>query len=385
MIGIRRDPQDLPPEGRPPPPLPEEHQEAPHRERQLDAELDLASAEGSLLVVRDLFKHFPIKRGFFGRTVGAVKAVDGVSFAIREGETLGLVGESGCGKTTTCMSIVGLLPRGARIVGGSVRFEGEELTRKSPRELRRVRGRRIAMILQDPMASLNPLLTIADQVGEPAYFHRGERGAMLKEHVIALLRAVRIPSPDVRMSEYPHQMSGGMRQRAVGAIALSGGPDLIIADEPTTNLDVTIQAQYLNMLKDLQRRTGVALLFITHNLGIVAKMCDRVAVMYAGKIVEQGPVREIYLRPRHPYTKALIGSIPKIGSKDPLYAIPGHPPDLAALPSGCAFHPRCPFVREAHKRIDPQLEPVPGKAAEAVACLLAPRRTYARPDGKDRP
>jgi oligopeptide/dipeptide ABC transporter ATP-binding protein len=144
------------------------------------------------------------------------------------------------------------------------------------------------------------------------------------------------------MGEYPHQMSGGMRQRAVGAIALSGGPDLIIADEPTTNLDVTIQAQYLNMLKDLQRRTGVALLFITHNLGIVAKMCDRVAVMYAGKIVEQGPVREIYLRPRHPYTKALISSIPKIGSKDPLYAIPGHPPDLAALPSGCSFHPRCP-------------------------------------------
>jgi oligopeptide/dipeptide ABC transporter ATP-binding protein len=194
------------------------------------------------------------------------------------------------------------------------------------------------------MASLNPLLTISDQVGEPAYFHRGERGATLKDHVIALLRSVRIPSPDVRMGEYPHQMSGGMRQRAVGAIALSGGPDLIIADEPTTNLDVTIQAQYLNMLKDLQRRTGVGLLFITHNLGIVAKMCDRVAVMYGGKIVEQGPVREIYLRPRHPYTKALINSIPKIGSKDPLYAIPGQPPDLAALPPGCAFHPRCPQV-----------------------------------------
>jgi peptide/nickel transport system ATP-binding protein len=222
-----------------------------------------------------------------------------------------------------------------------VLFDGVDLLQQPSSEMRRVRGKRIAMILQDPMASLNPLLTIADQVGEPAYFHRGERGATLKDHVIALLRSVQIPSPDVRMSEYPHQMSGGMRQRAVGAIALSGGPDLIIADEPTTNLDVTIQAQYLNMLKGLQRRTGVALLFITHNLGIVAKMCDRVAVMYAGKIVEQGPVREIYLRPRHPYTTALISSIPKIGSKEPLYAIPGQPPDLAALPPGCAFHPRC--------------------------------------------
>jgi oligopeptide/dipeptide ABC transporter ATP-binding protein len=196
------------------------------------------------------------------------------------------------------------------------------------------------------MASLNPLLTIDDQVGEPAYYHRGQRGATLKQHVIALLRSVRIPSPEIRMSEYPHQMSGGMRQRAVGAIALSGGPELIIADEPTTNLDVTIQAQYLNMLKDLQRRTGVALLFITHNLGIIAKMCDRVAVMYAGRIVEQGPVREIFLRPQHPYTRALISSIPKIGSRDPLYAIPGQPPDLAALPPGCAFHPRCPKAFE---------------------------------------
>jgi oligopeptide/dipeptide ABC transporter ATP-binding protein len=290
-----------------------------------------------LLRVEDLSTTYT---AFGGERV--VRAVDGVSFTIDRGECLGLVGESGSGKTTTCLSLLRLLPRGAEITGGRVVFDGVDLLRQPSSEMQRIRGKRIAMILQDPMASLNPLLTIADQVGEPAYFHRGERGAMLKEHVIALLRAVRIPSPDVRMSEYPHQMSGGMRQRAVGAIALSGGPDLIIADEPTTNLDVTIQAQYLNMLKDLQRRTGVALLFITHNLGIVAKMCDRVAVMYAGKIVEQGPVREIYLRPRHPYTKALISSIPKIGSKEPLYAIPGQPPDLAALPSGCAFHPRCP-------------------------------------------
>ena len=271
-----------------------------------------------------------------------VRAVDGVSFDIAPGECLGLVGESGSGKTTTCLSLLRLLPRGAQIAGGSVVFDGVDLLQQPESEMQRTRGKRIAMILQDPMASLNPLLTIDDQVGEPAYYHRGQRGQSLKDHVIALLRSVRIPSPEVRMSEYPHQMSGGMRQRAVGAIALSGGPDLIIADEPTTNLDVTIQAQYLNMLKDLQKRTGVALLFITHNLGIIAKMCDRVAVMYAGKIVEQGPVREIFLRPQHPYTQALINSIPRIGSKEPLYAIPGQPPDLADLPTGCAFHPRCP-------------------------------------------
>jgi len=273
-----------------------------------------------------------------------VRAVDGVSLTIARGESLGLVGESGSGKTTTCLSIVRLLPRGAHIDGGNVEFGGQDLLRLSTADMNRVRGRRIAMILQDPMASLNPLLTIYDQVAEPAYFHRAVRGGALKSHVTSLLRAVRIPSPEVRMGEYPHQMSGGMRQRVVGAIALSGGPELIIADEPTTNLDVTIQAQYLNMLKDVQRRTGVALLFVTHNLGIVAKRCDRVAVMYAGRIVEQGPVRELFASPRHPYTQALLQSIPKIGSKEPLDAIPGQPPDLANLPTGCSFHPRCPHA-----------------------------------------
>jgi oligopeptide/dipeptide ABC transporter ATP-binding protein len=271
-----------------------------------------------------------------------VHAVDGVSFSIKRGECLGLVGESGSGKTTTCMSIVGLLPHGARIDRGSVVFAGTELVGASAETLTAIRGRRIATILQDPMASLNPLLTIFDQVSEPAMHHRHTTGTALKNHVVSLLNAVRIPSPERRMGEFPHQMSGGMRQRVVGAIALSAGPELIIADEPTTNLDVTIQAQYLNLLKDLQRRTGVALLFVTHNLGIVAKMCDRVAVMYAGRIVEQGPVRELFHSPRHPYTRALLNSIPKIGSKDPLYAIPGHPPDMTELPSGCAFHPRCP-------------------------------------------
>ena len=279
----------------------------------------------------------------FGGT-RVVRAVDGVDFTLRAGETLGLVGESGSGKTTTCLSIVGLLPRAARIVGGRVVFEGEDLTRKSQRELRRVRGRRIAVILQDPMASLNPLFTIYRQVAEPAFFHQHLRGRRLRERVQGLLRAVRIPSPEWRMREYPHQMSGGMRQRIVGAIALSGGPRLVIADEPTTNLDVTIQAQYLDLLKDIQRETGVALIFVTHNLGIVAKMCDRVAVMYAGKIVEQAPVRELFDSPKHPYTRALLGSMPRLGSKEPLYSIRGQPPNLANLPAGCAFHPRCPDV-----------------------------------------
>jgi oligopeptide/dipeptide ABC transporter ATP-binding protein len=270
-----------------------------------------------------------------------VKAVDDVSFTLNEGETIGLVGESGCGKTTTCLSVVGLLPPAARIVGGSIEFNGQELTQKRPREMRRIRGRQIAMILQDPMASLNPLFSIYWQVAEPAYHHQGMRGRSLRQRVRDLLRAVRIASPEVRMREYPHQMSGGMRQRVVGAIAMAGGPKLIIADEPTTNLDVTIQAQYLEVLKDIQQQSGVALIFVTHNLGIVAKMCDKMAVMYAGEIVEHGAVRDLFRSPKHPYTQALLGSMPKLGSKEPLYAIPGHPPNLAQLPSGCAFHPRC--------------------------------------------
>lgn len=270
-----------------------------------------------------------------------VKAVDQVSFELGEGETIGLVGESGCGKTTTCLSVVGLLPPAARIVAGSIEFAGEELTQKRPREMRHIRGGQIAMILQDPMASLNPLFSIYRQVAEPAYYHRAIRGRSLRQRVQQLLRAVRIPSPAVRMREYPHQMSGGMRQRVVGAIAMAGGPKLIIADEPTTNLDVTIQAQYLDVLKDIQRQSGVALIFVTHNLGIVAKMCDKMAVMYAGKIVEQGAVRDLFRAPRHPYTQALLGSMPKLGSKEPLFAIPGQPPNLARLSAGCAFHPRC--------------------------------------------
>ena len=294
-----------------------------------------------LLQVQDLKIYYS---GFRGTRV--VKAVDGVSFSLEAGETLGLVGESGSGKSTTCHAIVRVLPPGARIVGGSVQLEGEELLEKSPRQIRAVRGRRIATIIQDPMSSLDPLFTIYNQVAEPAYYHRALRGRRLLQRVQELLTAVRIPSPEARMREFPHQMSGGMRQRIVGAIAQAGGPQIIIADEPTTNLDVTIQLQYLNLLRDLQRASGVALIFVTHNLGIVAKMCDKVAVMYAGKIVEQQPVRDLFYTPRHPYTRALLDSMPKFGSKEPLYAIPGQPPDPAALPPGCSFHPRCMHALE---------------------------------------
>jgi oligopeptide/dipeptide ABC transporter ATP-binding protein len=304
--------------------------------------------------VPPLLRVTDLKAYYFGfRGTRVVKAVDGVSFSLEAGETFGLVGESGSGKTTTCHCLVRLLPPGARIVGGRIELEGEDLLAKSQSEMRDIRGRRIATILQDPMASLDPLFSIGDQVAEPAYYHRALRGGQLRRLVKELLAAVRIPSPEARMKNFPHQLSGGMRQRIVGAIAQAGGPRIIIADEPTTNLDVTIQLQYLNLLKDLQRASGVALIFVTHNLGIVAKMCDRVAVMYAGKIVEMQSVRGLFYSPRHPYTRALLESIPKLGTKEPLYAIPGQPPDLSALPTGCSFHPRCTSAMDRCRTSEP--------------------------------
>jgi len=300
------------------------------------------TASAPLLELKQLSTHFVSARG-----TRVVRAVDEVSLTLRAGETLGIVGESGSGKTTLALSILRLLPTAARIVGGQVLFQGEDLLPKSDTEMRRIRGKRIAMILQDPMASLNPLFTVGDQVAEPMRVHehigRGTAWSRAKE----LLRAVRISAPETRVNEYPHQMSGGMRQRIVGAIAISCEPALLIADEPTTSLDVTIQAQYLQLLRDLQRTHHLALIFITHNLGIVAKMCDRVAVMYAGRLVEAGPVRRIFDAPAHPYTEALLESIPRLA--DPhqrLTAIEGQPPDLSALPAGCAFAPRCPKVLE---------------------------------------
>jgi oligopeptide/dipeptide ABC transporter ATP-binding protein len=317
----------------------------------------------ALLRVSDLRTHYV---GFGGARV--VKAVDGVSFSVEAGETFGLVGESGCGKTTTCHAIVRLLPPSARIVSGSIELEGEDLVKKSQGEMRLIRGRRIATILQDPMASLDPLFSIYDQVAEPAYYHQALRGRALRRRVTELLTAVRIPSPERRMRDFPHQLSGGMRQRIVGAIAQAGGPRLIIADEPTTNLDVTIQLQYLNLLKDLQRASGVALIFVTHNLGIVAKMCDRVGVMYAGKIVEMQSVRGLFYRARHPYTKALLDSVPKLGVRQPLYGIPGQPPDLAAHPPGCAFHPRCARAVERCRVEEPSQQSLNGDGS--VRCWM---------------
>ena len=230
-------------------------------------------------------------------------------------------------------------------------FEGEDLLQKSDEEMRRVRGKRIAMILQDPMASLNPLFTIGDQVAEPLRVHEGAARATAWKRALELLKAVRIPSPQTRVTQYPHEMSGGMRQRIVGAIGISCGPRLLIADEPTTSLDLTIQAQYLNLLRELQREHGLALIFITHNLGIVAKMCDQLAVMYAGRVVESGPVSQIFNTPTHPYTEALLNSIPRMSdNRQRLTAIDGQPPDLVALPPGCAFAPRCPRPSTAAAR-----------------------------------
>jgi len=280
-----------------------------------------------------------------GRRV--VRAVDEVSLRLDAGETLGIVGESGSGKSTLALTILRVLPMAAKIVSGSMMFEGEDLVRKSDVEMRHVRGKRIAMILQDPMASLNPLFTVGDQVAEPIRVHDGASRRSAWSRAQELLKAVRIAAPETRVREYPHQLSGGMRQRIVGAIAISCEPRLLIADEPTTSLDLTIQAQYLNLLRDLQRAHHLALIFITHNLGIVAKMCDQVAVMYGGRLVESGPVARIYNAPAHPYTRALLESIPRLGdSRTRLTAIDGQPPDPAALPGGCAFHPRCPKVMD---------------------------------------
>jgi oligopeptide/dipeptide ABC transporter ATP-binding protein len=318
-----------------------------------------------LLELDKLSTHFVTARG-----TRVVKAVDEVSLTLRAGETLGVVGESGSGKTTLALSIMRLLPTAARIVGGGLRFAGEDLLAKSPSEMRHIRGKRIAMILQDPMASLNPLFTVGDQVAEPVrvHEHTGRRGA--RERARSLLQAVKIPAPEQRLREYPHQMSGGMRQRIVGAIAMSCEPRVLIADEPTTSLDVTIQAQYLRLLRELQKEHGLALIFITHNLGIVARMCDSVAVMYAGRVIEAGPVRTIFNAPVHPYTQALIESIPRMGDgPSRLTAIDGQPPDLASLPPGCSFQPRCP------KALDRCREEAPGNImvtpAHGARCWLA--------------
>lgn len=295
-------------------------------------------AKEPLLSLEGVSTHYISQQG-----ARVVRAVDDVTLSLGAGETLGVVGESGSGKSTLALTIMRLLPAAARIVSGRMMFEGENLLEKSDVEMRRVRGKRIAMILQDPMASLNPLFSIGNQVGEPIRVHEGASSAGAWQRAVRLLKSVRIASPETRVSQFPHEMSGGMRQRIVGAIGISCEPRLLIADEPTTSLDLTIQAQYLALLRDLQREHGLALIFITHNLGIVAKMCDQLAVMYAGRVVEQGPVSQIFSAPAHPYTQALLGSIPRMeDDRKRLTAIDGQPPDLSSLPAGCAFAPRCP-------------------------------------------
>lgn len=290
----------------------------------------------SLLEVRNL-------RTYFFTRWGVARAVDGVSFTVDAGETIGIVGESGCGKSVTSLSILRLVQKPAgRIVGGEVLFNGENLLTKSESEMRKYRGKHLSMILQDPMASLNPVFSVGNQVAEAVAIHQRLRGKALLGKVIDLLRLVRIPAPEDRVRDYPHQLSGGMKQRVVGAISLACQPHLLIADEPTTALDATIQAQYLNLLLDLQRQHNLAMIFITHDFGIVAKMCHKVAVMYAGSIVEMAEVSELFDHPLHPYTRALMLSVPKVEEKiDRLFSIEGQPPDLLSVLKACAFENRC--------------------------------------------
>jgi oligopeptide/dipeptide ABC transporter ATP-binding protein len=289
---------------------------------------------------------------------GVVRAVDGVSWDVRPGETVALVGESGCGKSVSALSVMRLVATPAgRIVGGEVWFKGRDLLTLSEEEMRRVRGREIAMIFQEPMTSLNPVLTIGRQLTETAEIHLGMTPAQARARAGELLVMVGISDPGRRLSQYPHQFSGGMRQRMMIAMALACNPPLILADEPTTALDVTIQAQILELLKDLSRRLGAAMLIITHNLGVVARYADRVNVMYAGKIAERGTAREIYANPRHPYTLGLLQSVPRLDEprKAKLLPIPGQPPDLSRLPAGCAFAPRCAYAIERCRLEGPPL------------------------------
>lgn len=299
-------------------------------------------------------------RTYFFTHWGTVKAVDGISFRVKEGEAFALLGESGCGKSITCLSILRLVPEPTgRIVGGEIFLQGEDLLKKSEKEMRIIRGRKISMILQDPMTSLDPIFTIGDQVTEAIKIHhRGLKRRYLWEKAKKMLEMVRIPSPEIRLKSWPHQLSGGMRQRVVGAISLSCEPRLLIADEPTTSLDATIQIQYLRLLREIQEHTGLTLIFVTHDFGIVARICQRAAVMYAGKIVEDADVRELFNHPAHPYTQALMKSVPKVEEKVKMLAsIEGQPPPLHKLPPGCPFAPRCSYSKdECRSEYPPMVE-----------------------------
>jgi len=318
-----------------------------------------------LLEVEDLRVHFETDDGL-------VKAVDGISYTVDRGETLGIVGESGSGKSVSSLTVMGLTrARNARI-SGSVRFDGKDLLGASDEELRDVRGNDIAMIFQDPLSSLHPFYKVGNQIVEAIQAHREVSKAQAYDRAVEMLGLVGIPEPRRRADSYPHEFSGGMRQRAMIAMALANDPKLLIADEPTTALDVTVQAQILELIERLQKEFDTAVVVITHDLGVVAEMADEIAVMYAGRIVEQGTADTVFNAPEHPYTWGLLSSIPRMDAarSDELVPIPGRPPSLIPLPSGCAFHPRCPYVRDAHRRIDPVLDPVPGDRSHRVACLL---------------
>ena len=288
---------------------------------------------------------------------GVTKAVDDVSFELYPGETLGVVGESGSGKSMLALSLVRLTPEPAsRIEGGQVDLNGRDLLTLSDKEMRKVRGKELSMILQDPQQSLNPVYAVGNQLAEAFRVHDTSASTgEVRERSIAALENVRVPAPESRLRNYPHEISGGMKQRVVGAMAVAYQPQVLIADEPTTALDVTIQAQYLRLLKDLQERTGVAIILITHDFGVIAEACDHVAVMYAGRIVEQAPVNEIFDNPRHPYTKALLNSRPRVDlTTDRLSSIEGQPPALSDLPEGCRFAPRCPFAEDRCRAAYPE-------------------------------
>ncbi len=316
-----------------------------------------------LLQLRDLQTHFETDDG-------RVRAVDGVSFDLAAGETLAVVGESGSGKSVTALSILRLIPSPpGRIVGGSVRFQGRELLDLDERAMRAVRGREISMVFQEPMTSLNPVISCGEQIAEVVRLHERASAAVARARAIEMMRWVGIPSPEQRVDEYPHQMSGGMRQRVMIAMALSCRPSLLIADEPTTALDVTIQAQILDLLRRLRRELAMAVLLITHDLGVVAENADRVVVMYAGQVVEACDVRTAFARPLHPYTAGLLLSRPRLGERrERLRTIPGQVPDPARFPAGCRFHPRCPLAQDRCREAPPLLEPVAG---HGVRCWRA--------------
>ncbi len=303
---------------------------------------------------------------------GIVKAVDGISFSVEPGQVLGIVGESGSGKSVSMLTVLGLTRAPNTTIAGAARFEGRDLLRLSNESLRSIRGNDIAMIFQDPLSSLHPFYKVGWQLVEAMQAHKEVSNAVARKRAIELLGLVGIPDPAQRVDNYPHEFSGGMRQRAMIAMALINEPKLLIADEPTTALDVTVQSQILDLIARLQRELGMAVILITHDLGVVAEVTEKIVVMYGGRIVESAPTQKLFSSPEHPYTWGLLQSIPRLDrSRDkPLLPISGLPPSLIALPSGCSFHPRCPYVRERHRRVEPALEPLPDDPSHAVACLL---------------